>query len=188
MKKTLVIIALVLILSTSVIAGTLAMYTTTIDDFASGSVVAKEFVLLEGGTDTFTTDVKIAPSETVEWDFSVQNYNGAIVSETAMGLDFEIDVAAVTGKSMIDPLVVTVSDELGNPVCDELGNPVGPLTGSGTITFNDEFLLNAVGQEKTYTVTVSWPETSAGIDDIDFAGSNYAAAVTVSVTGTQPTT
>ena len=58
MKKALTIVALVLILSTSVIAGTLAMYTTTIDNIAEGSVVAKEFILVEGGTDTFTKNLK----------------------------------------------------------------------------------------------------------------------------------
>jgi len=61
MKKVLTLVALVLILSTSVIAGTLAMYTTTIDNIAEGSVVAKEFILLKDGTDTFTKDLKIAP-------------------------------------------------------------------------------------------------------------------------------
>lgn len=175
MKRVLVIIALVLILSTSIIAGTLAMYTTSIDDLASGSVVAKEFVLTESGADTFTENVKIAPSETVSWQFSVQNYNGSIVSETAMALDFDISVAAPTGKSMINPLVVTVKDEGGVTV--------GTSTGSGTLEFSDSFALQAAGQVKTYTVEVSWP--SDGLQDIDFAGSNYGAAITVDVTGTQ---
>lgn len=175
MKKVLIIAALVLIVSTSIIAGTLAMYTTTIDDLASGSVVAKEFVLLESGSDTFTENVKIAPSETVEWQFSVRNYNGSVVSETDMALDFEISVAAASGKSMINPLVVTVRDEEDTVV--------GTHTGSGTITFSDTFELNTVGQEKTYTVFVEWPSNDAV--DITYAGSNYGAAVTVSVTGTQ---
>ena len=84
MKKALLGFALVLLLTTSVIAGTLAMYTTSIDNLAEGSVVAKEFILTEGGTDTFTKNVKIAPNETVNWQFSVMNYNGSIISETAM--------------------------------------------------------------------------------------------------------
>lgn len=175
MKKVLIIVVLVLILSASIVAGTMAMYTTTIDDLAEGSVVAKEFVLTEGGTDTFTEDVKIAPSETVQWQFSVRNYDGAIVSETDMDLAFDIDVAAASGKNMIAPLVVTVTDEDSDVV--------GSCTGSGTITFTDEFLTSAVGQEKTYTVTVTWPSNDAV--DITYAGSNYGAAVTVSVTGTQ---
>ena len=175
MKKVLIIAALVLVLSTSIIAGTLAMYTTSIDNVATGSVVAKEFVLLENGADTFTENVKIAPSETVDWQFSVKNYDGSVVSETAMALDFNVDVTAADGTSMIDPLVVTIKDENGNVV--------GTTTGSGTIQYNSEFALNAVGQQQTYTVYVNWPSN----DDVDlsYAGANYGAAVTVSVTGTQ---
>ncbi len=175
MKKVLIIAALVLVLSTSIIAGTLAMYTTSIDNVATGSVVAKEFVLLENGSDTFTENVKIAPSETVDWQFSVKNYDGSVVSETAMALDFNVDVTAADGTSMIDPLVVTIKDENGNVV--------GTTTGNGTIQYNSEFALNAVGQQQTYTVYVNWPSN----DDVDlsYAGANYGAAVTVSVTGTQ---
>lgn len=175
MKKTLVIIALVLVLSTSIIAGTLAMYTTTIDNVAEGSVVAKEFVLVESGTDSFTDNVKIAPSETVDWQFSVQNYNGSVVSETAMALDFNVSVAAADGKTMIDPLVVTVKDQDGNTV--------GTSTGGGTIQFSDNFALDTNGQQKTYTVSITWPSNDSV--DINYAGSNFGAAVNVSVTGTQ---
>lgn len=175
MKKVLVIIALVTVLTTSIIAGTLAMYTTSIDNLATGSVVAKEFVMLENGSDTFTENVKIAPTETVNWQFGVKNYDGAVVSETAMALDFDIQVTAADGKSMIDPLVVTVKDQDGNVV--------GTVTGSGTIQYNSEFALNATGQQQTYTVSVNWP--SNDLTDIHYAGGNYGAAVTVSVTGTQ---
>lgn len=175
MKKVLVIVALVLVLSTSIIAGTLAMYTTSIDNLATGSVVAKEFVLLENGTDTFVENVKIAPSETVNWQFSVKNYDGSVVSETAMALDFDVNVAAPDGKTMIDPLVVTVKDQDGNIV--------GTTTGSGAIQYDSEFALDASGQQKTYSVSVNWPSDDAV--DLGFAGANYGAAVSVSVTGTQ---
>ncbi len=175
MKKVLVIIALVMVLTTSIIAGTLAMYTTSIDNIATGSVVAKEFVLLENGADTFTQNVKIAPTETKDWQFSVKNYDGAVVSETAMALGFNVQVKAADGKTMIAPLVVTVKDQNGNVV--------GTVTGSGTIAYNSEFALSPSGQQKTYTVSVNWPSNDAV--DLNYAGANYGAAVTVSVTGTQ---
>lgn len=175
MKKLLISFALVLIFSTSIIAGTLAMYTTTIDDIAEGSVVAKEFILLENGTDTFMENVKIAPDETVDYEFSVKNYDGSIVSETAMDLALEIDVLAADGKSVIAPLVVSVKNADGNIV--------GTLTTSGTIELTDEFELNADGQEKTYTVSVNWP--SDDNVDINYAGSDYGTALQVAVTGTQ---
>ena len=175
MKKTLTFVALVLVLTTSVIAGTLAMYTTSIDKLSEGSVVAKEFILTEGGTDTFTQNVAIAPGETQSFQFSVKNYNGSIVSETAMDLAFDLDVQAADGKSVIAPLVITVKDSSGNTV--------GSVTGSGTIQFNDEFSLNAQGQEKTYTAVVTWPGTEN--TDINYAGAGFGTALKVSVTGTQ---
>lgn len=175
MKKILMIVALVLVLSTSIIAGTLAMYTTSIDNVATGSVVAKEFILLEDGTDSFIENVKIAPSETVEWQFGVKNHEGSVVTETAMALDFDINVTSAVGKSMIDTLVVTVKDQDGNVI--------GTTAGSGTIEYNSEFSLSPVGQQKTYTVSVNWP--SDDTVDLIYAGSNYGATVTVSVTGTQ---
>jgi uncharacterized GH25 family protein len=175
MKKVLLTVALVLVVSTSLIAGTLAMYTTSIDDLAEGSAVAKEFVLTEGGTDSFVKDVKIAPSETVTWQFSAKNYDGVVVSETAMDLSFDIDVQPTAGKSLVQPLTFTVTDESGAAV--------GTATSSGLIEFSDEFALATDGQEKTYTVTVNWPSDNSV--DIDYAGADYGTSVSVSVTGTQ---
>jgi hypothetical protein len=175
MKRVLILSALVLVVLTSIIAGTLAMYTTKIDTLAEGSVAAKEFILLEGGTDTFTKDVKIAPAETTNWQFSVKNYNGAVISETGMNLDIDVEVIAADGKSVIAPLVVTVKNATGDTV--------GTVTSSGTIKFNDQFDLKSEGQEKTWTVSVNWPSNN-GVD-INYAGADYGTAIKVSVTGTQ---
>ena len=175
MKKGLIISALVLMIAASLIAGTLANYTTQIDDLAEGSVVAKEFILLENGSDTFATDVKIAPTETKTWQFSVKNNNGALVTETAMDLDFDIDVTNTTGKSAIAPLTVTIKDSGSNVVASR--------TGTGTMHFDSSFALQAAGQEQTYTVEVNWPSDNEV--DINYAGGNFGTTVAVSVTGTQ---
>ncbi len=175
MKKTLVVTALVAVIAVSIISGTLAMYTTTIDNLAEGSVVAKEFILLENGSDTFENNVKIAPTEIVTWDFSIKNYDGVLVTETAMDLDIEVDVTAMTGKAAIAPLVVTVTDESNNVV--------GTQTGTGLISFQDEFVLDVNGQDHTYTVTIEWPSNDAV--DINYAGGDFGTAVAVTVTGTQ---
>jgi len=175
MKRTITIIALILLVSVSIIAGTLAIYTTTLEDLATGSTIAKEFILVEGGTDSFVKDVKIAPAESAAWQFSVKNYNGSVVSETAMDLDFDIDVAASAGKSVIAPLVITVTNSEGATV--------GTVTASGKIEFEDAFALSTAGQEKLYTVTVNWPSNDDV--DIDYAGANFGTSVKVSLTGTQ---
>lgn len=174
MKKALVVTALVLVISLSLIAGTLAMYVVEIDNLAEGSVVAKEFILLEGATDTFEENVKIAPGETVEWQFSVKNHDGTAVSETAMNLEFAITLSDAGSKEAIEPLVVTVKDG---------ENIVETASVEGIITFSDEFALDDTGQEKTYTVAIDWP--GDGENDIDYAGAGYGTALKVSVTGTQ---
>lgn len=175
MKRTLMIFSLVLVIAVSLIAGTLAVYTTTIDKIAEGSVVAKEFVLLENGSDTFIQNVKIAPTETVRWQFSVKNYNETAVSETAMDLDLKVNVGAAAGKAAIDPMVVTVKNEAGVVV--------GTKTGAGSIEFKDGFGLSGAGQAHTYTVEINWPSNDAS--DINYAGAGFGNAVVVSVTGTQ---
>jgi plastocyanin len=180
MKKTLVLLSLVLAIALSVLSGTLAVYTTTITNLADGNVVAKEFILLENDDyDTFKKNVKIAPTETVEWTFSVKNYNGNIVSETAMDLTFTVDIAASTGKEAIDPLIVTIKK--GDTVVE------GTKTETGSIIFTDEFPLNEVGQAysqaHTYTVIIYWPSNDT--IDINYAGSGFGTTISVSVTGTQ---
>ena len=138
LKKVLLGTALVLAIAVSVISGTLALYTTKIDNVASGNVVAKQFTLLEDGTDTFVKDVKIAPSETVTWAFSVKNFEKTVVTETAMALAFTVDITAQEGQTAIAPLVVSIKNESGTVV--------GTKTGTGTITFKDSFPLKEDGQ------------------------------------------
>ena len=46
MKKTLTIVALILAITVSLIAGTMSYYSITIEELAGGSVEAKEFIFL----------------------------------------------------------------------------------------------------------------------------------------------
>jgi hypothetical protein len=177
MKKVLIGTALVLAIAVGIISGTMALYTTTIDNLASGSVVAKTFTLMESGTDSFVSSVKIAPTESQTWAFSVKNFNGTNISETAMGLAFTLTIAAPAGQTAIAPLVVTVKNDTGTVV--------GTQTGAGVITFNDSFTLNATGQTHTYTVIVNWPSNNTADASYINANGQYGSAITVKVTGTQ---
>lgn len=179
MKKTLLIVALVLAITTSIIAGTMAYYTITLDELVKGDVVAKEFILLEGGTSTFSEGVKIAPGETVKWDFSVKNFDDKAISETGMDLDVTVLVEGAE-KSYIFPLTVKVTKKDEAIVLGTM-NPGH----TGDIKFNDTFELAEEGQEKVYSVNIEWPWESADFNDIDYAGSGHGATIKVSVTGTQ---
>lgn len=186
MKKTLTLFALVLVIAMSIIAGTLAVYTTKLSNFAVGSVVAKEFILTENGSDTFVTNVKIAPTEKVGWTFGVKNYNDAITTETGMSLSFKIVLANTSGKGAITPLTVSVKDSQGSSV--NLSND-----GSGGYTFTDSFPFtehDGNKQAKTFTVTVEWPSADTEAEnarDSALIGPGFGTDIAVSVTGTQIT-
>lgn len=185
MKKTALVLILLLVMATSVTAGTLAMYTTSLDNLASGSVVAKEFVFTHEGTDSFSQGVKIAPTETVTWQFSVKNFDGAVITETDLYYKLAFNVHATAGKSAIEPLTVTVKDQSGNVV--------GSATGVGTFDVLGKFPLSAVGQSQTYTVEVNWPSDDSV--DLGYAGDAYGTTVNIDaiasqapLSGSEPTT
>ena len=185
MKRVAFILILLLVMAGSVTAGTLAMYTTSIDNLAQGSVVAKEFVFTGEGTDSFTHGVKIAPTETVNWQFNVKNYAGYIVTETDLYYKLTFNVHASEGKTAIAPLSVTVRNESGNVV--------GSATGVGRFDILGAFPLSEIGQDQTYTVEVNWPSNDS--IDIDYAGSAYGTTVNIDaiasqapLTGSEPST
>jgi hypothetical protein len=176
MKKVLLGLTLVLAIAISIVSGTMALYTTRIDKVTEGSVVAKQFILVKGGTDTFVQNLKIAPAETVEWAFSVSNFEGKVVSETAMGLSFTINITESVGRKAIEPLVVTIRNKAGEVV--------GKQTGTGSISFSDKFELAAEGQTHTYYVTIEWPSGENDASYISQMGS-FGTSISIGVTGTQ---
>lgn len=175
MKKLILILSLVLILLTSFLTNTLAIYTKTVEIEGPGNVIAKDFIFIADGTDDFQKTVKIAPEETVTFSFGVQNYDGVIVSETPMSYDVVINVSAAAGKEAIGPLVVTLKD-IEN-------NILGSLISTGVLNITDVvFPLRAEGQRHDYIIEVTWPSTE---NDIDFQGDNYQTQLSISATATQ---
>jgi hypothetical protein len=175
MKKALFILALVLTMVSSLVAGTLAMYTTTIDNLASGSVTAKEFIFTSAGTDSFRQGIKIAPSETVQWHFKVKNYEDNIVTETDLYYRLTFNIRPTENKSAIEPLTVTVKDLEGRIL--------NSVTGTGTFDVLGSFMLSETGQEKDYIVEIHWPGN--GSEDIKYAGNKYGTSITVDALASQ---
>ncbi len=175
MRKTVLILVLLLVMATSVTAGTLAMYTTSIDNLATGSVTAKEFVFTGDGTDSFAQGVKIAPTETVTWQFGVRNFDGHVITETDLYYKLTFNVKSSQGKTAIAPLTVTVKDDSGSVV--------GSATGVGTFDVLGAFPLAEAGQNRTYTVEVNWPSDDSV--DIDYAGDNYGSTINIDAVASQ---
>lgn len=174
MKRVILLLFLSLIMVGSITAGTLASYTVTLDALAEGSVVAKEFIFLSEGTDTFQEGLKIAPGETARWQFKVKNYDKHVVSETDMYYKLTFKVFASPGKAAIEPLTVTVKD-------DE-GNILNKVTGVGTFDVLGSFLLAQTGQERNFLVEIAWP---SGDKDMKYAGKNYGTSIMVDAQASQ---
>lgn len=175
MKKTVVVLALMLVMVGSLAAGTLAMYTTAIDNMADGSVVAKEFIFLGEGTDSFSHGLKIAPKETVNWQFSVKNHNGSLVTETDLFYKLTFNVQAMAGKTAIDPLVISV--------LDSDGNALNSVSGTGTFDVTGVFALSQTGQSQSYTVQIYWPSDDG--KDMNYAGGRFGTLVNVDAAASQ---
>lgn len=180
MKKVLLVSALVLVIATSMVSGTLAVYNHTITTVANGEVTAKNFILIgEDTTGSPIDNLYIAPGETSTFTFTVSNFEvlssgESIISEVPMNLSIDIGLAASSGKigGAIVPLTVDVFNELGNP-----------LTAIDATSFSDELIDLDSGETRAYTVEITWPDD--GDDDSNYAGHDYGTALTVKVTGTQ---
>lgn len=164
MKKTLLIVALVLAITTSIIAGTMAYYTITLDELVKGEVVAKEFILEGENTSTHEAKVKIAPGESQKWTFDIKNHKDGAVTETDM--DVTIDVTTPNTNA---PLTIKV----------ELDG--SEITSGMKI---DQLFEANIDATKTFTVTVEWPWETKDVNDTVFAGKDLGT-LSVSVTGTQ---
>lgn len=181
MKKVLMISALVMMIVVSMVSGTLALYTTTVDPF-SGSVVAKEFVLLSEGNVDFATDLGIAPSETQEKIFTVKNFSGTATTEVKMSVNITLGFAGKSINHQILPLTVEVYDDTTLLASADIGTLTN---GIGTLTINNVSLPANTATTKTYTVKFTWPSATTGVVDTDFAGSAFGTILTVSVVGVQ---
>jgi hypothetical protein len=174
-KKLIAISILVLIITGSIVAGTLANYTVTLDNVATGSVVAKEFIFLEDCSDNFTQALKIAPTDVVEWQFGIKNYNDQYVTETDMYYKVTINAAATPGKSPIDPLIINIKNKNQEVV--------GTIKGTGSINIYDFFPLSTIGQSDFYTVEIHWPSNKD--IDINYAGHEFGTSINVSAVASQ---
>ena len=175
MKKTLTVLLLVLAITTSLIAGTMAYYTVTLDNLVQGEVVAKEFIFVEKeGQQTLSFSDKMAPGETVEWPFTVQNHKDGLVTETDMYYRLTFVVGATEGKQAIAPLTVTVNGEVVTLNDD----------GIGTLTTDGEFKLKPTDnqQSEDYKIVLTWPH---GDKDSEYAGNNFGTTVTVNAVAQQ---
>lgn len=178
MKKMLITGALVLSIVSSMAAGTLAVYTKTLNPI-KGEVAAKQFYV--GANETFFPNIKLAPSEKSEWTFNVVNYDASNnVTEVDTDLTIRLDVSAKEGLQAINGLHVSIYDENNT----QLGSTV---VKDGQMTFDVEkaFLANSKDTQ-SFKLVADWKDGFAG-DNIDTqnAVNKNTTSIGITVTGTQ---
>lgn len=175
MKKVLITSILILAIISSLLAGTVSYYTTTID-VAAGSVTAKEFIFAsEHKENSFTKNTKIAPGESVKWSFQVMNHENGIITETDLYYKLTFTLNAADGKNAIVPVKANIRGS-------EDGSILATATHGQPASITDEFLVAVASQAKDYFVEIVWPH---GDNDSDYAGSSYGSAITVSAIASQ---
>ena len=176
MKKILLVSMLALAITSSLVAGTLATYTKTTTPIEA-TVTAKSFNLISKAD--IEPEIKLAPGEKTEWEFTVENFEGEIVTETAMDLSINLLVDSVVDKEAISGLKVEVYE-------GEI--PLGEaITKNGEIEIKLDRAFKANEKStRTFKLKLNWENGVAGdgVDTIDATNQN-ATKIKVNVTGTQ---
>lgn len=151
MRKTLIITMLLLMIMTSLNAGTLAIYTSTVE-LKAVPITAKRFVLdvNRGSADEF--DLWIAPGDTVSYYFNVSNSGGeGRHSEVDMDLVIEADFTSVYHALPGIQIRLMQSDA-----------QVGAADGSGRLSYSESKAFSASApNEKMFSLVFSWPDSEA---------------------------
>lgn len=195
MKKTLFMCALGLTVATSMVAGTMAIYTHTTDKISTNDMDArakKFFIDANAKEETVPANIMLAPGQFADWDFEVTNIDtkhNNWVSET--NTDMTITVSSGEVKDWAD-LKIQLVDEAGNNVlADGTRNADEQLT----IKVEDEFEA-FVGETNKYKLRFIWDDSaSASLDDAGDTALVFDAAtkaelpngsgLNVTITGTQ---
>ena len=172
MKKFLLTAALVLALVTSLTAGTMAYYSTTIGTITS-SVQTKFFSFsADRDSGSWQTDVKIAPGDTLTYQITV--YNDSEVSTNAK---FKAELVKEFGNSLQDGMTVTVTR------ADSKG-----VTGDSSKTDAKSVELATkmgLSTSAVYTVKVSWAAGTAYGNDLTKALQDKAITLNMNISGEQ---
>ncbi len=160
MKKFFLIVALVLAVVSSLVAGTMAAYTQHID-VDSGNIVAKQFSIKEGRSASFSGNIKLAPGDKVTYEVTIKNegevdttvnVNGALVAASSKGANTQLSMTSTCDKA----------------------------TGTGSVY---SFVLAPAATAKV-TFTVTWPYGGDSAVDTKMMSDGNASMLQVDITGT----
>lgn len=173
MKKTLLVSILILVLVVSMVAGTMATYTRSLD--YSGDVTAKAFDIRE--TTNTDIDIKLAPSETQSWAFTLTN---TLDDGTATEVDMDVATSITLPAEF-----AAVEVKLYSIGEDGSRTEVAAVKNGNTLTFQqDDWSQANVAKTQAYEADFTWQGSS---DDADTAMglAQTTGVVTATITGTQ---
>ncbi|HPJ01237.1 MAG TPA: hypothetical protein PKU80_00150 [Candidatus Limiplasma sp.] len=150
MRKSVRVLILMLMLFTSLTAGTLAVYTSRID-LAPVKISAKRFALgvNQGNQDEF--DLKIGPGELVSYQFVVSNQNAdGNVSEVDMDLMINADFSEIHTALPDIEIKLLMDAGAGN-------QQVAVANASGQLNYEGILLFHASqAKEVSFSITFYW--------------------------------
>lgn len=178
-KKPLLFALLALAIVTSLTAGTLAVYTKSVD--LAGEVAVKKFAFsAQGGTGTVLNPIKLAPTESQKSSFSVSNFEGQ-GTQSEVPLNYTITVDISKAKDMIG-LTAELRKKGSNEVLDSTKN------GSFTYVAKDQ-LDQKKKDTHEYEVTLTWvDDKDANQSTTAMTPPTYGDGLKISVTATQALT
>jgi hypothetical protein len=167
MKRGIIILVLVLMVITSLNAGTLAIYTSTAD-VAVLDVSAKRFVLGVERGGQLELNLKVAPGERASYNFEVTNTDSEDrVCEVDMDMNIQADLSAVCDA------IPGLEVELLRYGTDGYA-PVAIVGEDGQLDYTKSSLFTAsVSDVQRYSLTFYWP------DDDDTRAMLYSSRVSV---------
>lgn len=160
MKKMFLMIAIALAVVSSLVVGTMAADTQTLD-IHSGNILTKQFTISSDESKSFTQNVKIAPGDSETYKVAVCN-DGDV--RTAVCVNAQILSA---GNNKNTQLVLTTQDPKD-----------GQTKADGTYS-----LILAPGESSELTFTVSWPYNGEDTADTQMLECNAEPQIVVVING-----
>lgn len=192
MKKTLFMGALALTIATSMVAGTMAIYTHA-DTLTAGdenTVTAKRFYISSKAVSE-KIDIKLAPTEKAKWDFTTRNY---IDTSNKEGTVSEVDQDMIIDIAFTNDASAKVLPDITCDLLDASGNVIAKgvrdaQTGAIKIT-EENFFKKETPKEGTFSLQFEWVDPGTQDDKADTAAAMKAnpdqiKGITVTVTGKQ---
>lgn len=173
MNKLLVKVLLVCMILTCMSSGTLAVYTTTLDNQMQTTVTAKRFFI--GVNAVEEMNVRLAPGESVARAFTLTNIN-----EKGFATEVDMDVTIAADYTSLYALGIP---GLRVYLADDKDNFLKETDPDGNFSYTEKRAFKAdAGEERTFKMVFEW-----SVDEdvpITFSGKS-ASGLTMYITGTQ---